>query len=395
MLSEVLAAASADQDGVVELARRLVMTPSRGGIDPYQPVLDIAGDWLRRHGLPAQTLRDVDRSPVGLWCEVVGGQPGPRWVLSACLDTAPFGDETAWRHPPTSAHLGDGWLWGRGSADSKVGAAIFCHIAARLAPRREYCRGALTLLLDVDEHTGRFGGAKRYFEGPDAPTDVAGVMIGYPGQDALVVGGRGVLRARLRVYGVASHSGARNATSNAVGKAAQLVAALAAAPLPSRSTRDFPLPPKLTVTEIHGGEGYSITPDLCTLAVDVRTTPVFDAHHARRLLREAAHAVDRDWPDTRPTAVDVHTDWPPYHTGSDSPVRQSLLGSTRALGLQVEPKISGMSNIGNYLAGLGIPATAGFGVAYEGVHAIDERIRLDTIPLVHAAYHATMLDLLA
>nr|WP_322778752.1 hypothetical protein [Frankia sp. Cas4] len=30
---------------------------------------------------------------------------------------------------------------------------------------------------------------------------------------------------------------------------------------------------------------------------------------------------------------------------------------------------AGPSNIGNYLAGLGIPATAGFGVAYEGMHA--------------------------
>jgi hypothetical protein len=59
------------------------------------------------------------------------------------------------------------------------------------------------------------------------------------------------------------------------------------------------------------------------------------------------------------------------------------------------PKVAGPSNIGNYLAGLGIPATAGFGVAYEGVHAADERIRLDTIPVVQAVYHAAVLDLLA
>jgi succinyl-diaminopimelate desuccinylase len=37
-------------------------------------------------------------------------------------------------------------------------------------------------------------------------------------------------------------------------------------------------------------------------------------------------------------------------------------------------------NIGNYLAGLGIEATARFGVEYQGLHGTDERIRIDSIP---------------
>jgi acetylornithine deacetylase/succinyl-diaminopimelate desuccinylase-like protein len=67
-----------------------------------------------------------------------------------------------------------GWR-GRGSADSKSGAAIFCHITARLAAITGHLHGSLVLLFDVDEHTGGFGGDQRYFEGPDAPDDVAGV----------------------------------------------------------------------------------------------------------------------------------------------------------------------------------------------------------------------------
>ena len=57
-------------------------------------------------------------------------------------------------------------------------------------------------------------------------------------------------------------------------------------------------------------------------------------------------------------------------------------------------EIAGPSNIGNYLAGLGIPATAGFGVDYQGLHGTDERIRLDSIPAVQAAYHQALLTLL-
>lgn len=72
-----------------------------------------------------------------------------------------------------------------------------------------------------------------------------------------------------------------------------------------------------------------------------------------------------------------------------------MLQVARAFGVDVEAKIAGPSNIGNYLAGLGIPATAGFGVSYTGLHATDERIRLDTIPTVQAVYHATLVTLLS
>jgi succinyl-diaminopimelate desuccinylase len=43
---------------------------------------------------------------------------------------------------------------------------------------------------------------------------------------------------------------------------------------------------------------------------------------------------------------------------------------------------------------LGIPATAGFGVDYRGLHDTDERIRLDSVPIVQAVYHQALLTLL-
>jgi succinyl-diaminopimelate desuccinylase len=45
-------------------------------------------------------------------------------------------------------------------------------------------------------------------------------------------------------------------------------------------------------------------------------------------------------------------------------------------------KVAGPSNIGNYLAKLGIPATAGLGVVYHGLHGTDERIELASVPLM-------------
>jgi succinyl-diaminopimelate desuccinylase len=391
---DTLQAAGEDFADVVKLTRELVRVPSRGGIDSYDPVLETMAAWLGEHGLACRRLAGPGGSVVALTCEVPGGRPGPRYVLDACLDTAPFGDEAAWTYPPLSGELADGWLHGRGSSDSKAGAAIFAHVAARLRDMPGGFGGSVVLLFDVDEHTGGFGGAKAYFEGTGAPGRVDGVMIGYPGLDHVITGGRGVLRARVQVRAVAGHSGASQTSAGAIAKAADLVRELREAPLPGPAGPGFPVPTRLTVTAISGGEGFSMVPDLCTVNVDIRLTPALDDRSASALLLEAVAGVDAAWPGTPPTDVEVTTRWPPYALPDGSPLRDALLQAAASAGLAPAAKVAGPSNIGNYLAGLGIPATAGFGVGYEGLHGTDERIRLDTIPVVQAAYHQALLTLL-
>lgn len=392
-VTELEAAAREDQVSVLELARDLVRIPSRGGIDPYDPVLHCMASWLDAHGLDCRRLTGPDGATVALACEVTGAGPGPRYVLDACLDTAPFGDESVWRRPPTSAVIADGWLHGRGASDSKAGAAIFAHVLARLKSASSRWAGSVVLLLDVDEHTGAFGGARAFFEDTTAPR-VDGVMIGYPGPDHVVTGGRGVLRTRLNVHAIAGHSGSSSVTPSAIAKAAALVTGLHGAELPGPTGPGFPLPARLTVTAISGGEGYTLVPDLCVVNVDVRLTPAFDSTAALATVRSVVSATDNGWPGTQPTHVDVITSWPPYALPGDSPLRAALLSGARSAGITARAKVAGPTNIGNYLAGLEIPATAGFGVAYEGLHGTDERVLIDSIPPVQAAYQQALLTLL-
>jgi len=126
--------------------------------------------------------------------------------------------------------------------------------------------------------------------------------------------------------------------------------------------------------------------DVCSSNLDDRA--------AAALVQEAAAATDAAWPGTPPTHVEVTTRWPPYALPDGSPLRDALLQGAARAGLAPEAKVAGRSSIGNYLAGLGIPATAGFGVDYTGLHGTDERIRLDSIPAVQAAYHQALLALL-
>lgn len=387
-----------DHESVVSLTQELVRAASRGGLDPYDHVSGIVSRWLSANGLPFRELTDeANGKVVGIVCDISGGHRGPRYVLDACLDTAPFGDLAAWRHHPTSGAIENDWLYGRGAADSKAAIAVFLHIARRVRAEAGRLHGTLTLLFDADEHTGNFGGAKRYFSGPDAPQDVSGVMIGYPGTDQLVVGGRGYLRCELTVPGQSGHTGSQRAVGNdnAVERAADLVSVLAKHRTPGPLDLAIDLPPKLTVTGISGGESYSIIPDRCTIKVDVRLTTTFDQSAARRLIEQVAMEVDTRWPRSGETQIVFHESWPAYHLSPQSPIRAALLrAGARHLPEQVMPKVAGPSNIGNYLAGLGIEATAGLGVEYEGLHGTDERISLSTIPSIQATYHEAVLALL-
>jgi succinyl-diaminopimelate desuccinylase len=391
--------AHADHKSVISLIQNLVRIPTRAGLDPYDEIIDCVSKWLKHQSIAARQLRDQTTGrAVALVCDIEGEHPGPRYVLDACLDTAPFGDPTAWRHAPTSGTIEDGWLYGRGAADSKAAIAIFMHLAKHIHEHVAQLRGTLTLLFDADEHTGQFGGAKQYFGGADTPRNIQGVMIGYPGIDELVIGGRGFLRAELTVRGTAGHTGSQQATegSNAIEKAAKLVQILARRSEPGPLDATLGLPPRLTVTGITGGESYSIIPDCCTVNVDVRLTTDFDETAAKKLITETATEIDNQWPSaTRATTVTFHESWPAYRLTETAPIRVALQHAAQHhLHNELNAKVAGPSNIGNYLAKLGIDTTAGLGVRYKALHGTDERIDLATIPPVQATYHEAILALL-
>lgn len=379
-----------DVDSVLELAATLIRIPSQGGIDPPGPIINALGSWLAARELPATVLSDAAGDAVGLYLDI-GPGGGPHHCLNACLDTAPFGDLEAWSCPPTAAEVRSGWLEGRGAADCKTAIAIFAHIGLEIAATVD--AGTLTLLFDADEHTGRFGGVHAYVATGARPD---GVMIGYPGLDEVLVGARGFWRADIDVFGRSAHSGSSRApVDNAVSKSAALVRLLDEVDLPGAGDVEFPLPPRLTVTGIQGGQGYSVVPDRCRLSLDVRLTPRHDAAWAEGLVRRLCETIDQAFPSRRPTAVEPRTTWPAYRLAETSALGRELgAGARAALGRAVPLTVAGPSNIGNYLAALGIEATCGFGVAYRNLHGADEAIDVASIPLVYEAYLAAVRSLL-
>jgi len=65
---------------------------------------------------------------------------------------------------------------------------------------------------------------------------------------------------------------------------------------PDEQDAVFQFGPKLTVTQIHGGSGFSVVPDSCRIDVDIRLTPSFGADRALNLMEEVCSEIDREFP---------------------------------------------------------------------------------------------------
>lgn len=391
-MTSMLQDAKVPVDSILSLASALIKTPSQAGIDDPTRVAAVMTAWLRRRGLAVRVLQREGKT-VGQYVELPGKTGGYRLCLNACLDTASVGDVEAWSSPPTEPVEHEGWLYGRGSADSKMGAAIFAHLAKEISTQRER-QGTLFVLFDNDEHTGAFGGVKSFVEEVGS---LDGAMIGYPGNFGVVTGARGFYRAELTFFGTSAHSGASKPTKdNAIVRGSEFVARLSSLQPPVETDPRFPMGPKATVTEMSGGSGFSVVPDRCRIKVDVRLTPSFDAAWARGWIKNVANAVERSVPSRRPYILEELESWPPYALPEASKLAQALQEAAQtAWGRPIERVICGPSNIGNFLASRGVPATCGFGVTYEAMHAVNERAFVGSIAPVYHAYRTACQRLLS
>jgi succinyl-diaminopimelate desuccinylase len=386
---------SADIASITKFAQKLVQIPSQGGKDSPQAVVEEAWGFARSLGLPAIKLLDDDGKPIAVVAEIKGAFPGKTWAVNATLDTAPAGDAAAWDDNPFSGKVQDGVLYGRGAGDSKLAASLFMHLTKEMMAERANMHGNMLLILDGDEHTGNFGGIKAAFRAGYHPD---GIMIGYPGDDKIVVGSRGFARYEIELTGKAAHSGATlPAEDNALVRAADIIQSLSATPPPQKTEPDFPRQPKVTVTQVEGGDGYSVVPATARVCVDVRLTPVFNEAAADVYIRQivAGHDSRHQVHGNRATKTGKVSSEPAFLTPETSELRRALRQAVVEITDQTLPEvISGPSNIGNFLAKQGIDVIAGYGVPAHGVHAVGESAALKPLAKVYDVYRKTLQNLL-
>lgn len=372
---------------ILDLTQELVRTPSRSLEDDPQSIMDVITNWADQNSLTFHKLQDESGKSLGGYFHYSSGKPGLSICFNACIDTCQFGDPETWDDAPTSAKIEGDYMYGRGVADSKIAVSLFCHIFKNIT-ENDLKSGDFYVLLDADEHTGNFGGIKHFLK-DHKKIDAA--FIGYPGNKEIMIGARGFLRAEIKVPGIAAHSGSSSpAKDNALVKTAQLIDMISSTPLPAENNPEFPFGPKVTVTAIDGGQGYSQIPDKITVNLDMRLTPDFDKNAADMWLRDIIKNFENANDQNKGINISYAESWPSYALDKDHVAVKALHeNAERELNHLVTLRICGPSNIGNYLADKNIPALCGFGVEAQNIHAPNENIRISSIEAAYNSYYKT------
>ncbi|MDR0307062.1 MAG: M20 family metallopeptidase [Chitinispirillales bacterium] len=382
---------SYQNDSIIEFLKTLISIPSQAGINNQMEILEAVSSWFNKHDIKGKILFNR-KKPVAFLCDIVTNKNYPTYCFNACLDTAPIGDINNWDSDPFVPKIDGNWLFGRGAADSKIAVSMFSHIANELTNNSTSLKSNLSFLFDCDEHTGSFGGIKKYLQ---EHKDTKGFFIGYPGNYVIVSGGRGFLRMEITFFGISQHTGDKNeAKENAIIKATKFIEKITALDLNQFTNKDFPLIPKITITKIDGGYNYTVVPDKCTVHVDIRLTPDFEYECANKTVKDIVNKVDEHFNSSKNAIIKTKDSWPAYYLQNDSYILNTFKDiASKQLGRVVDNKICGPSNIGNLLATHKIEAICGFGVTYKNFHAANECIDISSITNIYDTYRNLAISL--
>jgi succinyl-diaminopimelate desuccinylase len=368
----------------IELARQLIacrsITPADGG------ALEIIGTRLTAAGFVCER---IDRGGVGnLWAR--HGKGSPLVCLAGHVDVVPAGPADRWTSDPFKPAERDGYLYGRGACDMKSSVAAMITAAERVISNPDH-RGSIALLITADEEGDAVNGTiavvdllRKRRETIDAcivgePT--SSVSLG----DTIKNGRRGSLSGVLRVKGVQCHIAYPERGRNPIHDALPALAEIAAVQW-DRGNELFP-PSSFQISNVHAGTGaVNVIPGTLDVSFNLRFSPesTVDGIKSRIHAILERHRVEYDLTWT------LHGS--PFMTPR-GPLVEALSRAIYAVtGLTPELSTSGGTSDGRFIAQVATEVVE-FGPLSEGMHGIDERIRLDDISLLTTIYEMTLAAL--
>ncbi|MGE4526903.1 MAG: succinyl-diaminopimelate desuccinylase [Rhodospirillaceae bacterium] len=274
----------------LDLSRRLIRCPSvtpeeAGVLDALAATLEPAGFSCRRMRFSAEGTPDVDNMVATV------GAGAPHFAFAGHLDVVPPGG--GWTVKPFAAEVKDGLLYGRGAADMKTAVAAFSAAAVDfLAERGADFGGTLSLIVTCDEEgPGINGTAKVMAALKDAGALPEACLLGEPTcpdrfGEAMKIGRRGSLTARIAVPGVQGHVAYPERADNPIHRLVRILDELTAKKLDAGNAH-FP-PSSLAVTTVDvGNPATNVIPGAAQAALNIRFNTEQTAEGLMRWISEA------------------------------------------------------------------------------------------------------------
>jgi acetylornithine deacetylase len=303
--------------------------------------------------------------------------------LQGHVDVVPEGPSDMWQRPAYSGEVADGWLYGRGAQDMKMGiAAIVFALDASAQAGLEPAAPVFVQTVTEEESTGN-GALAVLARGCRADA----CLIPEPTANTITRAQTGAIWFRLKVKGKPVHVGRAETGSNAILSMFSLIAALQqmTALLNTQAKTDkwfasLENPIKFNVGVIHGGDWASSTPSWCEADCRLGALPGTDLQDLKRQIVQAvAEAAQRD-PYLKASPPDIawngfQADGAVLESGSDAEAALRT-AHKQIFGTDMEERLSTAVNDTRYYSlYYGIPALC-YGPAGKGMHGVDERANL-------------------
>ncbi len=357
-VERLLSRASLALADTVALTTRISQTPAPTGNEGERAQL--VADEMRAIGLADVYIDDAGNA--------IGRRPGtrphaPALMIAAHTDTV-FPADTDLTVRRTSDRL-----VGPGVGDNSLGVAAMLTVARILDAAGMSTAGDVLFVADVGEEG--LGNLRGMRAATAAYRDRLGAVIAVEGHNLGRVTHRAVgsRRYRVRVAGPGGHSWGNYGRPNAIHILAELIADLAALPVPREPKTS------LSVGTIEGGVSVNTIPPAASALVDLRSVSQAQLERLAGQLEKTVRNIRIA--DVQATA-EILGDRPAGEIPADAPIVRTCADALRALG--IAPTLDASSTDANVPIGLGIPAVC-VGVAEGGnAHRREEFIRIPTIP---------------
>src|SRR5262249_30602823 len=222
------------------------------------------------------------------------GTAKPNLVFAGHTDVVPPGDVKAWKHPPFSAEIADGELYGRGAVDMKGG--IACAIAAvldYLALNSGKPKGSISFLTTGDEEGTAVNGTPKILKWAAPRAEIFDHRVrGEPSNqetlgDTIKIGRRGSLNGHLIVTGTQGHVAYPQRADNPIRGLVTLIAALQAETLDQGSAQFAPSHLEFTSVDV-GNKTVNLIPCAARARFNIRFNVRHTLDSLKKLIEQRA-----------------------------------------------------------------------------------------------------------
>jgi len=376
---------------LIGFLQRLVQTPSQDGVDSLKLISKVVSQELKKFGF--KPILVGSKKTLSVLCFCNSGSKGKKLWLDAPLDTVAVGNKKKWKYSPFSGRIISGKLYGRGSGDCKAAIAIFIYAAVAVFQSGNKPKGQLILTFDSGEQNGDFSGMRNILK-KGIKADAC--IIGYPDTEEIAIGSRGFLRLNITTFGKSAHTGARyNVGVNAISKMVKVAQVLGKLKMKYKKILLFEFGPRLTISQIKGGQAINIMPDECNIKVDIRLVPSQTKKIVLKEIKHLIEGIEKSDPEFQ-VKIKPYLYESAFQTSEKSKIVRILKkNAEKILNKKIKLIASGPSNIGNIIGNKGIDTIAGFGVDGGNFHSENEFIFIDSIIPVAKIYTKTILDFLS